>query len=136
MLKKTIKVITSKHFWPIMYLAFNYFKDCKIKLHIFKMILANLMIKYSSIECDSRSTRSSNKNDIHVDSPILAHSILKLSGRCDRSQKPCFYCRHGRNAHKRVLTSNYCALCGKEKPVCSPTTGRDCFEQHLIVGRG
>ena len=64
---------------------------------------------------------------MHID-----HNLLQFSRQ--RYQKKCFYCQHGREVRKVIKTAYYCSCAGSDRPICSPTTKRDCFNQHIKCG--
>ena len=63
--------------------------------------------------------------------PIEEHMI---AGYPKGVQGRCQYCRYGRERKRDVKTHWFCMLCGEEFPLCSPTTGRQCFQDHIKNG--
>ena len=97
----------------------------------FKKKLVNSMIAYQP----DKTLRTKPKKDLPADERVrISHAVTKLSEKGSRKQKPCFYCQHGRGKPKRVLTSYYCTECGIDKPLCPPTSSRNCFEIRISHG--
>ena len=96
----------------------------------FEEMLANEMIMFEGIESPNIQTRRS-KAPSTLPTVEEKHSFIKLAGKGKRLQKPCFYCQHGLEEGKRVLTSYCCSQCG---PLCSPTSDRLCFEKQVSEG--
>ena len=114
------------------YLASNYFQKKEVKHVCFKINLSNAMVTF---EDNIYTSRNSSLTMLPEQSQVTEnHIICKFSAKGERKQKPCFYCRHGKNDPKRVLTSYYCQSCGEDKPLCAPTSGRQCFHLHILHG--
>ena len=115
------------------FLAMKYFGKYTGKHVDFKEMLANEMIMFEDIESANIQTRGSK-----VPAPLTQveekHSLIKLAGKGQRLQKPCFYCQHGLEEGKCVLTSYCCSQCGTTRPLCPPTSDRLCFEKHVSEG--
>ena len=63
--------------------------------------------------------------------PIGVSLTHQLAGFEKRVQKRCFFCYHGRPQSDVVKTHWYCTICGEDFPLCCPSTGRNCFVEHL-----
>ena len=89
------------------------------------------MVNFSDI--DARLSRSVSEISVvsGEKNGTQVHIINKFANIGVSVQKPCFYCRHGGIVPKRVKTSYFCQACGYSKPLCSPTSGRTCFQKHF-----
>ena len=112
------------------YLTKKHFQKTSIKHYEFKLELANKMVKFK--EETKRMRR------VKIDVPVLPKSdvihvpqLLKV----ERYQKYCYYCQHDSMKPPVIIkTSYYCSGCGITKPICHPSTERDCFRLHIIHG--
>ena len=88
----------------------------------FKRKLANQLVSFKPAQSISASK---------VDK-CLGHKLISLGLK---KQDWCYYCRHSwQDSYIHRKTNYYCQICGADKPLCSPTTSRDCFELHLFEG--
>ena len=62
------------------------------------------------------------------------HILAALSSKSDRQrvQRKCIIC--ARVHHRQQKASWYCVECGNSAVLCSPNTGRTCFQYHLENG--
>ena len=105
------------------YLQYTYFKS-PMKHIDFKMNLANAMINFSVPMKLSRSCLLAKEL-------TSQHSVIKLAEKGVRSQKRCWYCKHGQRG-VRKLTSYGCVKCGV--PLCPPTAELSCWDDHINFG--
>ena len=91
----------------------------------FRENLANELIT-NKLDCEE-------KLDLRrrVEAESYQHRVGKLE-----KQAKCFYCSHSGQKRIRSFTKYYCTnvICGPKQPLCSHTTGRTCFEDHIIYG--
>ena len=129
------------------FLAYKFLvnKGKDISHHSFKLKLANALMSYK--EASARPTRGIAPQTDGAPSPVhvlkaLEKPTVDKSGKprqFKRYQKYCFYCQHN-PAQEPVSqkTSYHCVACigtnGEVYPLCSPDTGRDCFEKHIKHG--
>lgn len=93
----------------------------------FKMKLANQLVIFK--QANQRPARSVSARNIDT---RFGHKLVSLG---NRKQGWCYYCRHSQaDDYIRNKTNFYCQLCGVDKPLCAPTTKRDCYELHLSNG--
>jgi hypothetical protein len=97
----------------------------------FKMELASRLTRMGH---DQRRVSRIEQTDNNQLGFTGAHSLKKFPGL--RNNKPCYYCKHGyaKPTDKRNKTTWYCRECGPQYPLCSPETGRVCFELHKVHG--
>lgn len=107
------------------FLAFVYFKE-KISHQNFKVDLANMLVNFQEVK---RSVLRTPEN-YHRKQVEVEHCLRKLAPKGERKQLRCFSCFH--RDRKVVLSSYYCVAC--KKALCAPTSGRLCFERHIVEG--
>ena len=94
----------------------------------FRKRVANLMLM-------NRMDRNSNvlilrpKLGINADVTVVEHALVKLPKR-----GKCYMCSNLGVVRIINQTLWCCSLCGTEKPLCSPNTGRQCFMKHIKDG--
>ena len=129
------------------YLAYKFLvnKDRSVTHHLFKVDLANALINFK--EDIIRPIRRSLEPLVAAPAPVHVLKVLEKptvdkNGKereFKRYQKYCFYCQHDPTKPPVIQkTSYYCKACvglnGELYPLCSPDTGRDCFQLHIVHG--
>ena len=63
--------------------------------------------------------------------PIIKpeHDLVKLPKR-----GKCYMCSNSESVRVINQTLWCCSLCGSNRPLCSPNTGRQCFMDHVRIG--
>ena len=114
------------------YLGHKYFFNPDYK-HQFKIKLANQMIFFKESEVRQHTRYTVLQPIINQATSNNEHKLVKLAEHKVRKKLRCYYCKHQRPGGPRVLTSYYCVLCGRDKPLCSMLSGRDCFDKHITA---
>ena len=128
------------------YLAYRHFQKSTMKHCDFKITLANLLMRFQKE--DRRPERLIAPAAETVPTPSIHCLVLMTKPQTDkegntrsfqRYQKYCYVCQHnpGKNPVK-FKTSYHCQACvgpnGERYPLCSPNTGRNCFQLHVRDG--
>ena len=130
------------------YMAYRHFRNSTMKHSDFKVKLANALMGY--IMEQHRTLRLSNNNvapaeeaDAKVHVLVLLEKPFKGKDGEERDfqryQKYCFYCQHNPVGNpSKQKTSFHCKACvgpnGQVYPLCQPSTGRSCFQMHIVNG--
>ncbi|KAG8262481.1 hypothetical protein J6590_052126 [Homalodisca vitripennis] len=73
-------------------------------------------------------------DEVNLPVEVISHVLVNLSKEDERKrvQRKCLICSrvHG----KQMKASYFCKKCGPNAVMCSPQTGRDCFEYHIKNG--
>lgn len=81
------------------------------------------------------STSEESESQQETSNGVTCHMLQPLAKddeKRNRVQRKCLICSRVRR--KQVKASYYCKKCGPKAVICSPQTGRDCFEYHLLHG--
>lgn len=108
----------------------KYFCQKDLKHLTFKMMLANKMVTYTQDNLIQLRTGEVSTPEVVRE---RQHHPQKYKVKCEKFQKKCYYCQHGRAEPKRRNTSYFCQQCGDHYPLCAPTV-RDCFILHEKYG--
>ena len=116
------------------YLAFSHF-CCgldKITHSAFTTRLAEQLIRYNAPQQPQSQTGAAKPE---ADQPNgTEHRLVSLSEVSGKphTQRKCVVCRHVRDSGRKA--SYYCSTCGPNAVMCSPATGRTCFQYHIVHG--
>lgn len=102
--------------------------------------LAEQLIRYSH-PTNSQQQQQQQKGQPPTDGPAataqgdgIEHRLVSLSHVSGKphTQRKCVVCRHVRDSARKA--SYFCATCGPNAVMCSPNTGRTCFQYHITHG--
>ena len=112
------------------YLAFKKFKHREEKTnHVnFKVKLATTLCKFQPHV--PLQLRSSFLGDNTEDLTVASHKLVKL----DHPLR-CHYCTHGYEEKRTNSTTFKCSYSKCNKPICKPTSKRNCWKLHLELGQ-
>ena len=129
------------------YLAYRHFQNPNLKHSSFKINLANELMSFRMKQ--HRPPRLSNDFVPAAEEDKKVHALVLLSKPSkgkdgqerafQRFQKYCYYCQHNPEERpEKRKTSYHCEACvgpnGQVYPLCQPSTGRHCFQKHIVNG--
>ena len=117
------------------YLSYRYFTK-EMKHKDFKRSLVCLLLQnnFDDVRTPDTMTRAKRRTaqEEREDAVLRTHYLRKNDGL--RNQKRCFYCYHAYETPRPFRTVYYCDYCGDKYGICSPTTGRKCWDLHIKNG--
>ena len=115
------------------FLAYNYFKKENTDHVDFKVNLFNDMLDFEERDVVLPMRYPANVAN-NIITSMVTHPLKKLAKIGERMQLLCHYCAHAYAEHRWHKTSYFCGTCGDSFPLCSPTSLRKCFQNHIEFG--